>query len=144
MPAGDGIYKSKMSKQGSAAMRATLFVIANNLVLHNEYFKTIYSKHRKKRKKHSSAIGVIMNKVLRVMWGMLKSKTEFNTEIDKKNQRIEVEEPALISAKSRTLQPLSVSAPISRSNRKKRKAILSSQAPIMGENTRSKYSPTQT
>ncbi len=141
---GDGLYKSKMSKQGSAAMRATLFTIANNLVLHNEYFKAIYAKHRQKGKKHRSAIGVIMNKALRVMWGMLKNKTKFNADVDKQNQRTEVEPKAPISAKSRVLQPLSVSAPISRSNRKKRKAILASQAPSKGENTRSKYSPVQT
>ena len=141
---GDGIYKSKMSKQGSATMRATLYVIANNLVLHNEYFKAIYAKHRQRGKTHRSAIGAIMNKALRVMWGMLKSQTEFNAEVDKQNQKPEVEPAAPISAKSRALQPLSVDAPISRSNRKKRKAILASQASTEDASTRSKYSPVQT
>ena len=85
-----------------------------------------------------------MSKALRVMWGMLKSQTEFNTAVDKQNQKPEVEPAAPISAKSRTLQPLSIDAPISRSNRKKRKAILASQASTEDESTRSKYSPIQT
>ena len=134
---GDGLYKVKMSKQGSARMRAVLYLIAHNLKMHNEYFKNIYAKHRARGKKHRVVMGILMHKVLRVMWGMLKSKTFFEAGIDVENQKKSrnVDDNTQLSLKSRRLQELSLDAPISRSNSKKRKAILQPQTSVTDANT---------
>jgi transposase len=143
---GDGKYKSKMSKQGSATMRAILYQIAHNLVLHNEYFQALYAKHKAKGKKNYVVMGILMHKVLRMLWGMLKSNTGFNPKIDIKNQEKyhQKESTNPISIKSRRLQPLTLQAPISRSNSKKRKAMLEPQSSTADEHTRSsKHSSVQ-
>lgn len=128
---GDGLYKVKMSKQGSAKMRAILYLIAHNLVMHNQYFRDIYAKHKAKGKKHNAVMGVLMHKVLRVLWGMLMTNTPFNEKIDLINRQKAIDSQANnhpISERARRYQPLSLDAPISRSNSKKRKAILTPQS----------------
>ena len=144
---GDGLYRARMSKQGSATMRAVLYQIAHGLYLHNDYFKKIYARYRSKGKGHRSVMGILMHKALRVMWGMLKSKTEFNSKTDAENQQknIQNDEIKPISKKSRRLQALTLNAPISKSNNKKRKAMLKPQSSTKDEHPRSfEHSPIQT
>lgn len=83
---GDGQWKPRMSKKGSAGFRAIMYMAARNVVNHNDYFKAIYAKFRAKGMKDGDAIGVIMHKLTRVAYGMLKSMTPFNPEVDRKNQ----------------------------------------------------------
>lgn len=133
---GDGIYKVKMSKQGSAKMRAVLYLIAHNLVMHSQYFRGIYAKHKAKGKKHNAVMGILMHKALRVLWGMLMTNTPFNEKIDLINQQKAADSQANnhpISERARRYQPLSLEAPISRSNSKKRKAILTPQSSTKDE-----------
>ena len=136
---GDGKYQVKMSKQGSARMRALLYLIAHNLHTHNEYFKTLYQKYAAKNKKHRVIMGILVHKALRVLWGMLKNKTAFDPKIDIENQEknLQLEPVALISKKARHLQELTIEAPISRSNSKKRKAMPEPQSSIIEEHARS-------
>jgi len=144
---GDGKYKSKMSKQGSVRMRSTLYLMAHNLFMQNEYFKNLYAKYRSTGKSHRSTIGILMHKILRIAWGMMKSNTEFNPKIDIKNQDKNKESEKAknpISEKSRLLQELTLEAPISKRNRKKRKAMLEPQSSTKDENTRSEHSQLQT
>lgn len=144
---GDGIYKSKMSKQGSPRMRAVLYLMAHNLFMQNDYFKNIYAGHRAKGKTHRVVMGILMHKILRVAWGMIKSKTEFDPGVDIKNQEKNQDDAAVekpLSEKSRRLQELSLDAPISKRNKKKRKAMLEPQPSTMEENTRSEHSQSQT
>ncbi len=135
---GDGKYKVRMSKQGCARMRAVLYLIAHNLVIHNTYFRALYAKYRAKGKKHSVVMGILMHKVLRVLWGMLKSGKEFSEDIDIKNQdnnkEINDKPIELINSKSRRYQVLNLDAPVSRTNYKKRKATLEPQSSTMDEN----------
>jgi hypothetical protein len=133
---GDGLFKVKMSKQGNSKMRAILYLIAHNMVMHNPYFKSLYAKHKAKGKSHRSVMGILMHKALRMFWGMLKNNTAFDEKIDQKNQEKQPENQSLvheISPKARRYQPLSLNAPISRSNSKKRKAILTPQSPQKDE-----------
>ncbi len=144
---GDGKYKSKMSKQGSVRMRSTLYLMAHNLFMQNEYFKNLYAKYRSTGKSHRSTIGILMHKILRIAWGMMKSNTEFNPKIDIKNQDKNKESKKAknpISKKSRLLQELTLEAPISKRNRKKRKAMLEPQSSTKDENMRSEHSQLQT
>jgi len=136
---GDGKFKVKMSKQGSASMRATLYLIAHNLYMHNQYFKSLYAKYAAKGKKHNAIMGILMHKALRVLWGMLKSRTEFNCKVDIENQEKNKQnkEVPILSIKARRLQKLTMKAPVSRSNIKKRRAMIESQSSTRDENTRS-------
>lgn len=144
---GDGRYKSKMSKQGSPKMRATLYLMAHNLFMQNDYFKGLYAKYRSTGKTHRVVMGILMHKILRIAWGMMKSKTEFDPKVDIKNQENNVKNANSkkpLSTKSRRLQELTTDAPISRRNKKKRKAMLQPQSSTMDENTRSEHSQVQT
>jgi len=138
---GDGKYANKMSKQGSPRMRALLFIIANNLKNHDEYFRALYAKYIATGKKHRSVMGILMHKALRVLFGMLKTRTKYDSGIDRKNQERNTSDTevaiAEISIRARRHQELSFDAPISRSNSNKRKAMLEPQASMEDEITRS-------
>ncbi len=125
---GDGKWGNHMSKQGNSAMRYMLYIAANNVVLHEPYFKKLYHYYISKGKKPKSVRGIIMHKLLRVIYGMLKSQQPFNSSVDEKNQMktpIYIEQQ--ITDRTRRYQELNVNAPISRSNYKKRRAVLECQ-----------------
>jgi len=125
---GDGKWGIRMSKQGNPAMRAVLYIAANNAVLHEPYFKSLYHHYSSKGKKHRAVMGIIMHKLLRIIYGMLKNKQSFNASVDEANKSKVVSAPGKnISAKARRYQPLTEAAPISRSNHKKRRADLECQ-----------------
>src|SRR5438270_10944455 len=56
-------------------------------IRHDQMFKTRYAQARAEGKNHYSAMGVVMNKMLRIIFGVLKSQTKYNIETDKKNQQ---------------------------------------------------------
>lgn len=134
---GDGKFKVKMSKQGSPKMRAILFNMANNLIKHNPYFQRLYAKYMATGKKRNSVKGILMHKILRIIWGMLMSQTEFNENTDIKNQaknkQLNETPIELINMKSRRYQEITLKAPVSRTNLKKRKAILEPQSSTLDE-----------
>jgi len=134
---GDGQVKPRMSKEGSAAYRSTLYMVARNVVNHNDYFKEIYAKFRAKGMKDGQAIGVIMHKLTRVIYGMLKSKKPFDPKIDKANRDKTVER----QKKGQTQQEkeqieieveMIKNAPCSNRALKKKKAELLPQTPDEG------------
>lgn len=128
---GDKQTVARMSKRGRASIRKTLFMCANSAVLHDPHMKTIYHRHRAKGKKHKQALGVIMHKLLRVIWGLLTSKKPYDAQIDKTNQQkqtITVKRTIeLQTAYKRRLQEFDEDAPISRIATQKRKAYQLSQ-----------------
>ena len=140
---GDGKWGSKMSKAGNKTMRYVLYNAATNVVLHNPYFKGIYARHRATGKKHKAAIGIIMHKLLRVVYGMLKSKQAFNEQTDltnqvKSNQETQNEAIKLsVNKTSRRYQELGTVAPLSGRNYKKRKIALEGHQASTDANTAS-------
>lgn len=80
---GDGQTKARMSKKGSPRFRGTLYMVAKNAVLYSAYFKAIYASSRAKSNKHNHALGVVMNKLVRIIYGILKSGIPFNEKIAK-------------------------------------------------------------
>jgi transposase len=138
---GDGKWASKMSKAGNKTMRSVLYNAANNVVLHNAYFKAVYARHRANGKKHQAAIGIIMHKLLRVVYGMLKSKLPFNEQTDivnqvKSNQEIQNEAIKVsVNKTSRRYQELGTVAPLSGRNYKKRKIALEGYQASIDANT---------
>jgi transposase len=125
---GDGKWGMHMSKQGNSAMRSLLYIAANNVVLHEPYFKKIYHRYISRGMKPRVVRGIIMHKLLRVLYGMLKNRTPFNQKIDEGHQQNQQNQPQKpVTNASRRYQELGTSAPISRSNYKKRRAVLECQ-----------------
>lgn len=129
---GDKKMVSRMSKKGRPAMRATLYMCAQTAVLHDEHLKEIYASHRAKGKMHKQALGVVMHKLLKIVWGVLSSAMPYDPQIDKENKRkkekpIQETQHQQIERKRR-LQTFDQEAPISRMAHKKRKAHATSQS----------------
>lgn len=129
---GDKQSVARMSKKGRAAMRATLYMCANNAVLKDPHLKAIYHRHRSKGKTHKQALGVIMHKLLRIIWGVLTSGKAYDQTVDQANQANHTSASGKDAqqeemASKRREQPFDESAPISRIAAKKRKAYQLSQ-----------------
>ena len=112
-------------------MRATLYMCAQTAVLHDAHLKAIYHRHRSKGKKHKQAIGVIMHKLLRIIWGILNSEKSYESKVDKDNQdkkpmKQSDNKTEEINSKRR-YQPLDMEAPVSNKQIRKRKAHVKSQ-----------------
>ncbi len=84
---GDGKAKSRLSKKGNAKMRAILFLMAENVSIYEPYFKELYQKYKSTGKHHYQVIGILMHKLLRVLWGMLKNGELFDAQKDLNNRR---------------------------------------------------------
>lgn len=84
---GDGTWGNHMSKKGRSEIRAVLYMCCMSAVRHDEMFKNLYSRARAKGKNHYSAMGVVMNKMLRIIFGVLKHRKPYNKETDYKNQQ---------------------------------------------------------
>jgi len=127
---GDKRSVSRMSKAGRPAVRSLLFMCANSAVIYDEHFKNIYANQRAKGKAHKQAIGVVMHKMLRIIWGVLTNNTAYKAEIDIENQeKTKTATEGLISGieNKRRLQEYDDNAPISRMALKKRKVHQTSQ-----------------
>ncbi len=131
---GDKIIGIKMSKQGSKNMRKILFNIAKGAINYNPLIKTIYEKKCSKGMSKMAAIGVCMNKILRIIYGMLKHKQAFNPEIDKLNYERSKEKSEekrqqefVYIENNRRYQQFDIKAPVSRKQIKKRKEYKLSQ-----------------
>lgn len=119
---GDGLSGYKMSKRGRKEPRQLLFNIARFAVVHNPYIKEIYVMHLKKGMPKMAALGAVMYKILRIIYGMLKNNKPFDSEIDRRNREKHIgadnhNKPNY----SRRYQPIDIKAPISKRQSKKRK-----------------------
>ena len=138
---GDGNITIGMSKQGSGIVRRELYLLAFRSLQNLPYLKSIYAKFRKKGMVHDEALGVLMHKLLRMVYGMLSSGTKFDPGIDQLNQidpRDKVDNPATEGQISkpdpkRRLQLPSQDAPLSARQRRKRKKDQESQAATEAE-----------
>lgn len=88
---GDGRWGSHMSKRGRGTMRAALFMCAKSGIRHNEALKTTYSRCRAKGMGYGQAMGAAMHKLLRIIYGVLKSNKPFDEKVDRVNQEESIE-----------------------------------------------------
>jgi len=130
---GDGTWGMHMSKQGKKEVRTILYMVTRSAIVHNQLIKEIYERNLKKGMSKTSAIGVCMHKILRIVFGMLKNNEKFNPEKDKANSQkmLEKQKPTKpVSNKLRRYQKLDSNAPISQRQTKKRKEQEKSQNEI--------------
>lgn len=146
---GDSQGKARMSKQGSSAYRCTIYQAARGVIMHNPYFKEIYAAHRAKGRGHGCTMGILMHKLTKIIFGMLKSNTPFDYRINKqhidrtinkqkeeKTQEQDTEIKEEIASMSK--------APVSQRAIRKMKAQLTPQTSTVEANTRSTIKPKQT
>jgi len=129
---GDGKWGAHMSKQGRGEVRGVLFMATLSGIRFNPILKSIYARFRAKGMNHKQAAGVIMHKLLRIIFGMLKSKTPFKEEVDMQNQQRSKEKQKQTELDQKTANKARkvhaqrykssfTNAPISRKNDQKRK-----------------------
>jgi transposase len=82
---GDGIWGNHMSKKGRGEIRAVLYMAAMTGIWRNPTLKKLYKRFREKGMKHYQAMGVVMHKLLRIVYGILKNQTAFDATVDEKN-----------------------------------------------------------
>lgn len=134
---GDGTWGSHMSKKGRSEIRAVLYMAALSGIRCNCILKQAYVKCRAKGMKHYQAMGVVMHKLLRIIYGVLKNQTAFDEAIDQKNQsraadkqqqtiELQKENKKFTEQKKHRYQSISLEAPISRRTAQKRKKQIAS------------------
>lgn len=125
---GDGIAYVRMSKKGRREPRLILFNVARTAINCNPLIKEIYEKHVKRGMPKMAAIGCVMHKILRIVYGMLKNKQNFDPEIDRRNiRKSKPRKHNLKISKARRYQNYDVQAPVSGRQGKKRKEEKKSQ-----------------
>jgi len=81
---GDFRGKSVMTKKGRALLRSALYLAAVGLISNNKAFRDYYYSLRKREVRPLSkmkAIGAVMNKLIRVVYALLKKGEPFNEEM---------------------------------------------------------------
>ena len=139
---GDGGYKARMSKKGRSSWRSLLFMAARNVVNHNPYFKDIYANQRAKGMNDTAAIGVIMHKLTRTIFGILKTKKAFDSKVDIKNQHRAIAQQTFEVTKQQLDEDkkeleMIIDAPVSGRKVNKKKKELFASILTMEEHTRS-------
>lgn len=134
---GDGAFGFHMSKQGRVQPRKILFLCTLCGITHNPTIKTLYIDSLKKGMPKMAAIGKCMHKMLRIIYGILKSGKPFDPEIDQKNVKQfssgSAEAKKAHEEKVRRYQSTDNNAPVSGWQAKKRKRSNGSQNKIIVE-----------
>jgi len=140
---GDGHWKTGMSKQGRAQVRGILYMCSLTAIRWNPPLKALYHRFRKKGMNHYQAMGVVMHKLLRIIYGVLKTQTPYDPQVDQQNQqrskqaqqayqeKIARTKTAQKTARQRYMSEVdsTENAPISRRAYKKRKQEASQSSP---------------
>jgi transposase len=84
---GDGHWKTGMSKQGRAQVRGILYMCSLSAIRWNPDMKRLYHRFRKKGMNHYQAMGVVMHKLLRIIYGVLKNQSPYNPQVDRDNRQ---------------------------------------------------------
>jgi len=85
---GDGHWRTGMSKQGRAQVRGILYMSSLSAIRWDPDLKKLYHRFRKEKgMNHYQAMGVVMHKLLRIVYGVLKNQTPYDRQVDRKNRR---------------------------------------------------------
>jgi transposase len=132
---GDGSGGFRMSKKGRKEPRRILFMVAMVAINHNPLIASIYKERLEKGMPKMAAIGYCMHKILRIIYGMLKTNRAFDPEIDRTNRiKDNQRQKKTRKDRSRRYQDYDAKAPVSRRQRKRRKERKESQNDNIIEN----------
>ncbi len=118
---GDKTWVVRMSKQGSGEVRAILFMATLSAIRYNPVIRELYARNLAKGKCKMSAIGICMHKLLRIVYGVLKSGKSFDAKVDQANRSKTPNTRKIGQPSTRRLQSLDENAPVSARQNKKRK-----------------------
>lgn len=120
---GDGTSYIGMSKKGAAEIRGILYMVTRSAIVYNPHIKQLYERYKSRGLKTSQVIGILMHKILRIIYGMLKNNTPYDPGYD-----LECQEKSLNSKKqnqddkkTRRYFNWDEDAPISKRQAKKRR-----------------------
>ena len=83
---GDGKTGNHLSKKGRKMMRARLFMCCLTAANRDPMMKQLYDRYRGMGKDHYFTMGVLMHKMLRIIYGMLKSGKPYDIAVDQQNR----------------------------------------------------------
>lgn len=125
---GDGVSAVRMSKEGRAELRQILYMVAMTAITQNPLIREIYQERVRQGMEKMAAVGLCMHKILRIIYGMLKSNSQFDPEVDRRNRRKPVSQRKQRQNKVRRYQDYDSKAPISRRQKGKRMEQRQSQS----------------
>ena len=73
--------RTPMSHQGRSRMRTLLYFTCLGMIQHDEHFKQIYCELQRRQKNaltKMQALGVLMNKLLHILWALVQNQTYYN------------------------------------------------------------------
>jgi len=127
---GDELCEAHMSKRGRKEPRWLLFLVAQSAVVHNDMIRELYEGYLTRKESKIEVLGIIMHKILRIVYGMLKHKKKYDPAVDIANRKKSVSKKEATnstnssgptkSPRSRRYQGYDENAPISRRQTKKR------------------------
>lgn len=83
---GDGITGKHMSKKGRKGIRGALYMPALAAMKCDPMMKELYFRFRAMGKNHYFTMGVLIHKLLRIIYGILKSEKPYDIRIDQANR----------------------------------------------------------
>lgn len=130
--------QTRMSKQGNGRVRAELYHLAFRCLSTNPYLRSIYARNRQKGMSHDAALGILMHKIVRIVYGMLKHQRRYEPAIDQMNQ---IDSRFKVKEENENFLPVLkvevATAPVSRRHLNKLKKSYETQAASMADNTSS-------
>lgn len=83
---GDGTFGNHMSKKGRKSIRPVLYMCSLSAATWDPEMKKLYQRYRSAGKCHNFAQGILMHKLLRIIYGVLKSGKPYDISIDLHNR----------------------------------------------------------
>jgi len=84
---GDGRTRARLDKNGSSFVRSRLYMCVFSMISKKGAFKKRYKTLRGNGRKYKDACAILMHKLLRIVYGILKSGKPFDMEIDQNYQK---------------------------------------------------------
>jgi len=131
---GDGEIRKGISKRGKRQIRALLYTSACCARVHNPVIEQFYVRLLAAGKKKSVALTACMRKILSIVYGCWISEKEFDASYAEQVSRNTGERKTAHPPAAVVVTTLSLDAPVSWKEAKKRKAVLLSQARQSCEN----------
>jgi len=126
---GDGVFKNRMSKKGRSTVRRVLYMCCLTSIKYSPMMKALYARQKANGKNHYQSIGVLMHKMLRVIFGVLNSQKAYSEAIDEQiRSKAETARKETVTKQDEFELELEATAPISR--RKAQKIKKQADVPI--------------
>lgn len=84
---GDGVWGHHLSKKGRGTVRGILYMACMTAIRANPSIKTRYAAARAQGRGHYEAMGIVMHKLVRIVFGVLTHQRAFDEKIDEQNQQ---------------------------------------------------------